>query len=188
VIGLVALGRYANLLTTVLAGLTLLAYLFAYTPLKRISPANTIVGAVPGAMPPVLGWTAAAGELSAGTLALFAILFLWQLPHFLSIAWLYRDDYAAGGYKMFSLGDDSGRRTGRQMLVQCLALMVVSVLPVVTGIAGAAYLAGAQIAGLLFLASALGFLLVRTRRAARVVLSVSLLYLPGIFGLLALGI
>src|SRR5215472_1591853 len=134
---------FCNPLTGILAFLTSVVYLVAYTPLKRISPICTFVGAFPGAMPGVLGWTAASGQVDLGTLALFAILFVWQFPHFFSIAWLYRDDYAKGGVKMLPVVEEDGRSTGRRILAYSIALIPISILPTFLGMAGRIYLLGA---------------------------------------------
>lgn len=187
VAGVVLLARFANDLTAGLAAATLLAYLLVYTPLKRKTSLNTVVGAIPGAMPPVLGWTAAAGRLEAGALCLFAILFLWQLPHFLSIAWLYRDDYRRGGYRMLPLYDQDGSLTARQMVLHCVGLVLVSLVPYAIALGGGGYLAGALILGVLFLVATLRFDRDRTPGAAKVVLRASLVYLPGLLALLVLG-
>jgi protoheme IX farnesyltransferase len=185
--GVLLLARFANALTAALAASTLLAYLVVYTPLKRRTALNTVVGAIPGAMPPVLGWTAAAGRLESGALCLFAILFLWQLPHFLSIAWLYRDDYRRGGYRMLPFYDPDGTLTARQMVLHCAGLVMVSLVPYGIALAGGGYLTGSLFLGALFLAAALRFGRTRTEEAARSVLRASLVYLPVLLALLVLG-
>lgn len=186
--GLVLLWWQANPLTTLSAFLTLALYLGVYTPLKRVTEWNTVVGAVPGAMPPVLGWMAAAGDVRGETVALFAILFVWQLPHFFSIAWMYREDYRRGGYHMLTREDQDGRRTARHMVGYCLLLLLASLLPCAFGMASAWYVVGAAILGALFLAATLHFRRQRSDQVARRVMFVSLLYLPGVFSLLALGV
>lgn len=188
VVGVLLLVTMSNLLTTLLALGTLLAYLFVYTPLKRLTALNTIVGAVPGAMPPVLGWTAASGELAPGAAVLFAILFLWQLPHFLSIAWMYREDYRRGGYRMLPLYDGDGTLTARQMVLHCVVLCLLTFLPYGFQLGGGASLVVGVCFGVLFLVTALVFQGNRTRRNARIVMAASLLYLPAVFGPLALGL
>ena len=188
VLGLALHWWLVNPLTSLLTAFTLISYLLVYTPLKRRTSLNTIVGAVPGAMPPVIGWTAATGGLGYGALALFAILFLWQLPHFLSIAWIYQEDYERGGHRMLPLADRDGRRTAVQMVVHCAALCAVSFLPFAFQMGGWAYLLGAAVVGGLFLAATLAFWRRPSRRSARMVLGASLLYLPGVFGLLAFGL
>jgi heme o synthase len=168
----------------IVAAVTLASYVGIYTPLKQVTPLNTLVGAVPGALPPVIGWCAAGGSVDAGALALFLIVFLWQLPHFLAIAWIYRADYAAGGHRMLPLGDVPGRLTARTMLVTCLALIPVSVAPYMLGLAGPVFAAGSLLLGIWFLSASLGFVRRRSDRQARVVLRASLLYLPGVLALL----
>jgi protoheme IX farnesyltransferase len=170
----------------VVAALTFVLYVAVYTPLKRYTPLNTLVGAVPGALPPLIGWVAAGGELTAEAGVLFLILFLWQVPHFLAIAWIYRDEYARAGLRMLPVLDKSGRRTGLQMTVYCVALLAVSLQPVLLGRAGVLYLAGAILLGLTFLGSAVGFQRTQSLSEARRVLRVSLLYLPGLLALLLL--
>ena len=171
-------------LAVALNAFTLISYVAIYTPLKRRTTLNTLIGAVPGAMPPLIGWTSATGRVGAEGLALFAILFLWQLPHFLAIAWMYRDDYARAGLKMVPVGDVDGRRTAGRMIGYAIALVVVSLWPVLIGRAGAVYAAGALAAGLLFVASACSFAQDATRVRARRVMSASLVYLPVVYGFL----
>jgi protoheme IX farnesyltransferase len=168
------------------AGFTFASYVFVYTPLKRRTSLNTLVGAVPGALPPVIGWTAIRGALDAEALALFGIVFLWQVPHFLAIAWIYREQYARAGLVMLPVLDRDGSRTGRQMLHYCLALIPVSLMPAVLGMAGPVYVVGAALLGIGFLASALGFMRAATPTQARRVLRASLVYLPALFLLLLL--
>ena len=130
--------------------LTWASYLFAYTPLKTRTSLSTIVGAFPGALPPVIGWAAARGTLDAGAFVLFAIMFLWQIPHFLAIAWIFREDYARGGLPMLPVLDPAGRITGRQAVANSLALLLVSLVPSVAGMTGRAYLFGAIVLGVSF--------------------------------------
>ena len=165
---------------------TTILYLFAYTPLKSRSPLCTLVGAVPGALPPVAGWAAARGDLALGAWVLFGILFLWQLPHTLSIARLYREDYARAGVRVLPLTNRHGASTERQIVLTCLALLSVSLLPAVLGWTGPIYLVGALGLGLAFTAVGIVHAVARTARAARQVLLASLLYLPLLLGLLAL--
>jgi protoheme IX farnesyltransferase len=160
------------------------SYVFVYTPLKAVTSLSTLVGAVPGALPPVIGWVAARGSLDAGAVVLFAILFLWQVPHFLAIAWLYRDDYAEGGLPMLPVLDPSGRLTFRQAVAHCFALLLVSLTPTAAGMAGSVYLAGAAILGLGFAAVALRAAVLRTTPAARALFLSSVLYLPALYVLL----
>ena len=182
--GLLQLAVAVNLLTALLGAATLAGYLFVYTPLKRVSSLATVAGAVPGAVPPVMGWTAASGSLDAGAWALFGILFLWQLPHFLAIAWMYRDDYARGGFPLITVADPDGRRTGRQALLWAAALVPVSLAPSALGLTGTVYFLGALALSLAFLGFAVAFERARTRPAARRLLLVSVLYLPAILAVM----
>jgi protoheme IX farnesyltransferase len=171
-------------LTAWLAEIMVFSYCFVYTPLKRITPLNTVVGAVPGALPLLVGYASAGRGLDLRAGILFLILFLWQMPHFFSIAWLYRDDYARGGLKMLSQVDESGEVSGRQSIQWAVVLVPASLLPTLAGFAGRAYFFGAITLSLLFLAAVLGFGLRRTAPRARVVLLASLIYLPALFTLL----
>ena len=164
---------------------TTLLYLFAYTPLKLRTPLCTLVGAVAGALPPVAGWAAARGDVAAGAWVLFAILFLWQLPHTLAIARLYRDDYARAGVRVLPVVDPDGASTERQVVLACVALVSVSLLPAAAGWTGPIYFAGALLLGLAFSAVGVVQALLPSPRAARHVLLASLLYLPLLLGLLA---
>ena len=184
---LLLLATRSRPLTAALALFAFASYLGVYTPLKRVTTLNTFVGAIPGALPPVLGWTAARGELGAGAFALFAILYLWQLPHFLAIAWLYRRDYEQGGLVMLPARDPQGAMTARQMCLHAVALCVVSLLPVRFGIAGPVYFVGAVLLGGLFLWPSFQFLRAPADASARRVLLASLVYLPGLLSLIALG-
>jgi protoheme IX farnesyltransferase len=172
----------------VVAAVTFLSYVAVYTPLKALTPLNTLIGAVPGALPPVIGWCAARGTLTFDAVALFLIVFLWQVPHFLAIAWIYRADYGRAGLKMLPVVDRTGDRTAWNMTVFCLALIPVSLGPVLSGSAGWVYLAGAVPLGLAFLASARRFARQRTDRQARRVLRASLVYLPGLLAFLLLDV
>ncbi len=178
VVGVVYLAALVNSLTALLGALTLASYVLVYTPLKRRSSLSTLVGAVPGAAPPVMGCTAATGELGLLAGILFAILFLWQMPHFLAIAWLYRSDYEQGGFPMLTVGRLRGARTARQMVLYAAALIPVSILPNVFGISGPAYFAGALVLGLVFLGYCVGFSRRHSARAARRLLLASVVYLP----------
>jgi protoheme IX farnesyltransferase len=175
-------------LAALVAAVTFLSYVFVYTPLKRLTTLNTLVGAVPGALPPVIGWTAVRGSIDREVLVLFFIMFLWQVPHFLAIAWIYRADYARAGLQMLPGRDKAGGMTGRQMVAYCLALLAVSLVPALMGMAGAVYACGALALGLAFLASAAGFVRAHTNARARRVLRASLLYLPALFALLLLSL
>jgi heme o synthase len=184
--GLLYLAFAVNVLTSFLGGLTLVSYLFIYTPLKRRTTLNTVVGAVPGAIPPLMGWTAATGEISAAGWSLFAILFIWQLPHFMAIAWIYRDDYARGGFKMLPVIDPDGRKTAAQAVCHSLGLIPVSLFPSLLGVAGAVYFFGALILGAGFLYCAIQFSRYLTAERARHLFIASILYLPVLLGLLVL--
>jgi protoheme IX farnesyltransferase len=178
--GLAYLALGVNLLTALVGAASAALYVFAYTPLKRVSSLSTLVGAVPGALPPVMGWTAVRDNLDPGAWALFGILFLWQLPHFLSIAWLYRDDYARGGFPMLSVADTGGHRTARQAVLYGAALVPVSLLPSVLGLTGAAYFIGALGLSLAFLGCCAAFAAARSQARARRLLLASVLYLPAV--------
>jgi protoheme IX farnesyltransferase len=173
-----------NKLTALLAFGTLVSYVLIYPPLKQITTWNTLIGAIPGAMPPLIGWVGVKGTLSPEGLALFMILFVWQIPHFLAIAWLYRDQYAQGGHKMLSSFDPTGDVTSLQMRVYCLALVPVSLFPILIKAAGPLYLMGALLLGLFFFLRTYRFHKERSMQNARSVLRASLIYLPGIWVLL----
>jgi protoheme IX farnesyltransferase len=176
--GLGILALLVNSLTALLGAATLLTYLFVYTPLKRVTTLNTAIGAIPGALPPLMGWTAATDEISMGGWALFAILFFWQLPHFLAIAWLYREDYRKAGYAMLPVLDASGRKTGAQAVSHTLGLLPVSLAPVALKLVGPLYLAGALLAGLAMLWTAVRFARQLSSVSARGLFFASILYLP----------
>ena len=182
--GLAALLWLCGPLAATVAFTTWATYLFLYTPLKRKTPLATLVGAVPGALPPVIGWAAARGQLDAGAFILFAILFLWQVPHFLAIAWLYRDDYERAGFPMLPVLDREGTFTSRQAVVHSLALLLVSLAPAVAGLAGPAYLAGAFLLGAALTVFALRLARARDLVAARALFLASVLYLPALSSLL----
>lgn len=184
--GLLLLSLLTNPLAALVAVITWASYVFAYTPLKTRTSLATIVGAIPGALPPVIGWAAARNSLDPGAFLLFAILFLWQIPHFLAIAWMYREDYARGGILMLPVLDPEGRITGRQAIANSLALTLVSLLPVAAGMAGRAYLVGALILGLTLTAVALRAALLRTPGPIRALFAASILYLAALCGLLLL--
>jgi protoheme IX farnesyltransferase len=183
--GTAYLAALVNPLVALVTLATTILYLFAYTPLKRRTPLCTLVGAVAGALPPVAGWAAARGDVAPGAWVLFAILFLWQLPHTLAIARLYRDDYARAGVRVLPVVDPDGASTGRQVVLACVALVCVSLLPAVAGWTGPIYLAGALVLGLAFSAVGVEQALVPSPRAARHVLLASLIYLPLLLGLMA---
>ena len=184
-VGTAYLAALVNPLAALVTLATTILYLFAYTPLKQRTPLCTLVGAVAGALPPVAGWAAARGDVAPGAWVLFAILFLWQLPHTLAIARLYRDDYARAGVRVLSVVDPDGASTGRQVVLACVALVSVSLLPAVAGWTGPIYLAGALLLGLAFSAVGVEQALVPSPRAARHVLLASLIYLPLLLGLMA---
>lgn len=173
---------------TALLGLTVIAgYLFAYTPLKTKTSLSTLVGAFPGAVPPLIGWTAARGELSIEAWVLFAILFLWQFPHFLAIAWMYREDYARAGILMLPVVEPDGKITGQQIVIYTLMLLPVSLLPTVLGVSGKAYFVGAIILGLVFLYSSVRAAFSQSRQEARRLLLASVIYLPILFILMVVN-
>jgi protoheme IX farnesyltransferase len=176
--GLLYLALAVNLTTSVIGAVSLVSYLFIYTPLKRVTWLNTAVGAIPGALPPLMGWTAGRGELSREGWALFAILAFWQLPHFLAIAWMYRDEYAKAGFKMLPVIDPDGRLTGRQAVSHTLGLLPVSLCPFVFRVTGPVYLVGALVLGLAFLWCAIQFARELTHARAKRLFIVSILYLP----------
>lgn len=192
--GSIYLAVFTNPLTGLLTLLTSLVYLAAYTPLKRVSPICTFIGAFPGAMPSVLGWTAVRGQLEWGTLVLFAILFVWQFPHFFSIAWLYREDYAKGGIKMLPVVEEDGRSTAHRILAYSVMLIPISVLPSFMGMAGTIYLVGAVILGLalLYVGMRLAVLNLpvasaQSKKRARQVLQATVIYLPVLFALMMMN-
>jgi heme o synthase len=176
--GLLYLALAVNKTTSVIGAISLLSYLFIYTPLKRMTWLNTAIGAVPGGLPPLMGWTAARGELSREGWALFAILAFWQLPHFLAIAWMYREEYEKAGFKMLPGIDPQGHRTGRQAVSHTLGLLPVSLCPFLFHITGQIYLCGALVLGLAFLWYAVQFARHMTIPRARQLFFVSILYLP----------
>ena len=184
VTGLVYLALEVNLLTSVLGAVTLVSYLFIYTPLKRVTWLNTAIGAIPGALPPLMGWTAARGELSGEGWALFAILAFWQLPHFFAIAWMYRDEYAKAGFVMLPNVDADGKRTGQQTVSHTFALLIASLCPFVFKMSGMIYLVGAIILGAGFLFCAIQFSRQLTLARARQLFLASIIYLPLLLALM----
>ena len=192
--GSVYLSIYANLLTGLLVFLTALVYLAAYTPLKKISPICTFVGAFPGAMPVALGWTAVRGRIEIETLILFAIMFVWQFPHFLSIAWLYREDYAQGDIRMLPVVDSNGKSTVWRILAYSAALIPVSVLPVAMGMAGRFYFVGAILMGAMLFRVSMAMATPQlpatapaSKPHARRLLQATIVYLPALFALMMLN-
>jgi protoheme IX farnesyltransferase len=184
VAGLVYLAGWVNPLTSVIGAVTLVSYLFIYTPLKRVTWLNTPVGAIPGALPPLMGWTAARGEISGEGWALFAILAFWQMPHFFAIAWMYRDDYARAGFKMLPAVDPDGQRTGQQAVSHTLGLLLVSVFPYLYHLAGPVYLTGALLLGVFYLVCAIRFACQLTMPRARQLFLASILHLPLLLALM----
>ena len=185
-IGLVYLAQAVNLATSLEGALSFVCYLFVYTPLKRVTWLNTVAGAVPGALPPVMGWTAARGELSSEGLTLFAIQACWQLPHFMAIAWIYREEYARAGFQMLPVIDPRGGRTARVALSCTLALLPVSVCPYLFHLAGPIYLSGGLVLGLAFIWFAFQFYWQRTIARAWQLFYISLVYLPLLLTAMAL--
>lgn len=185
--GIAYMAVFVNPLTGLIAAATLVSYVFLYTPLKTRTTLSTLIGAVPGALPIVGGWTAARGSLGGEAWLLFWIMFLWQLPHFLALAWLYREDYARAGFKMLSVGDPDGRMTFWHATLYAAALLPVSLAPTIVGIAGLAYFVGAVIlSGAFLLASAAAVRHCTTSNARRV-FKLSLAYLPALLILMGSG-
>jgi len=187
ILGTIYLGVAVNWLTAALGAFTLTSYIFVYTPLKRVSTICTIIGAIPGAIPPLMGWTAATNTLALGGWIAFGILFLWQLPHFMAISWMYREDYARGGFAMLSVRDGDGSAVARQAIYYTLALLAVSVLPSIFGMTGVIYLTGAVVAGTTLLAFAIRFFFDRSLRNARSLFMISNLYLLTVMLLLVVN-
>jgi len=187
IFGVTYLTLVCNALSAALAAITIIVYIFAYTPLKLVSTFNTALGAVPGAIPPMIGWAAARGTLNAGAWMLFAILFFWQLPHFFAIAWMYRDDYARAGFQMISSDDRTGERSASQSVFFCMLLFVVAGLPAFLGIATVFYLLAELILGAVFIGMAMRFLRTRSRSDARRLFLASIIYLPLLLGALVLS-
>jgi protoheme IX farnesyltransferase len=183
----VYLGVLVNPLTALLGLFVIAGYLFGYTPLKTKTSLSTMVGAFPGAVPPLIGWTAVRGELSLDAWVLFAILFLWQFPHFLAIAWMYREDYGRAGILMLPVVEPEGRVTGQQIVAYTVMLLPVSLLPTALGISGRVYFYGAIVLGLLFLYSSIRAAFSQSRQQARRLLLASVLYLPLLFILMVLN-
>jgi protoheme IX farnesyltransferase len=187
IFGVTYLGFVCNALSAVLAAITIIIYIFAYTPLKLVSTFNTALGAIPGALPPMIGWAAARGTLDAGAWMLFAILFFWQLPHFFAIAWMYRDDYARAGFQMISTDDATGARSASQSVFFCMILFVVAGLPAFIRMATVFYLLAELILGGAFIAVAMRFLKTRAHSDARRLFIASIIYLPLLLAALVLS-
>jgi len=186
VFGVAYLAIVCNALSAVLAAITIVIYIFAYTPLKRASTANTVVGAIPGAIPPMIGWAAARGDIGAGAWSLFAIVFLWQMPHFFAIAWMCREDYSRAGFRMISTDDSTGERSASQSVFFCILLLILAGLPAFLGIANYLYLAIEVVLGGFFIGVAMRFLRLRTPSAARRLFIASIAYLPLLLAALVL--
>ena len=178
ILGVGYLAVLCNALSALLAAITIAIYIFGYTPLKRVTTFNTALGAVPGALPPMIGWTAARGTIEAGAWSLFAIIFLWQLPHFFAIAWMHRDDYARAGFRMISSDDRSGERSASQSVFFCILLLVIAGLPAFLGVVSSIYLPAELALGGAFIAVAMRFLRTRTSADARLLFFTSIIYLP----------
>jgi protoheme IX farnesyltransferase len=176
--GVLVLALTTNWLAAALALLTLALYVVVYTPMKRTSTLSTLVGAVPGALPAVIGWSAARGDIAIGGWTIFAIVFLWQIPHFLAIAWMCRDDYRRAGFPMLPVVEPDGLRTGQQALLYSAALLPVSIGPSVVGLAGWVYFWSALVLGIALLVLAAQFARSRTDRSARTLFFASIIYLP----------
>jgi protoheme IX farnesyltransferase len=186
IFGVGYLALACNALSAVLAAITITIYIFGYTPLKRTSTANTVVGAIPGAIPPVIGWAAARGGIDAGAWSLFAILLLWQLPHFFAIAWMYREDYSRAGFRMISSDDLSGERSASQSVFFCILLLILGGLPAFVGIVTFGFLPIELALGGLFIAVAMRFLKLRTAGTACALFVTSIVYLPLLLAALVL--
>lgn len=184
IFGLIYLAICVNLLTAMLGAITLLSYVGLYTPLKRVTSLNTVVGAIPGAIPPMMGWTAFTAGLSPQALALFGILFFWQMPHFLAIAILYKKDYAAAGFKMLPVVDEGLHCTSRQIVLYAVALIPASLMPVFVQMAGAVYFTGAVLLGLSFLSFGISCAASKSRIDARKLFFASIIYLPLLFAIM----
>jgi protoheme IX farnesyltransferase len=182
--GLIYLALAVNPLTSLLGAATLASYLFIYTPLKRVTSFNTLVGAIPGALPPLMGWTAARGEITMAGWTLFAILFLWQLPHFLAIAWMYREQYSRAGFVMLPSVDPTGERTGRQAVLHALGLLPIGLAPFLLRLAGPVYLVAALGLGLAYFWFAIQFSRQLTVSRARQLFFMSIIYLPLLLGVM----
>jgi protoheme IX farnesyltransferase len=184
--GLIELAMAVNLLASIVAAATLTSYIFAYTPLKRRTSLSTLVGAVPGALPPVIGWAAATGTIGLPSFVLFGIVFFWQMPHFLAIAWLHREDYARAGIPLLPVLEADGRRTGNQALLYAAVLWPVSLSPALVGLAGMPYVVVATLLGFAFIALSGLFARARTTTNARRLFLFSITYLPVLWGMLVI--
>jgi protoheme IX farnesyltransferase len=186
VIGVAYLALIVNPISATIAAVTLMTYVLVYTPLKRLTPMCVLVGAIPGALPPVIGWAGAAGSLSLAPCLLFAIVFFWQLPHFASIAWRYRDDYDSAGFPMLPVVDRDGRRTTMHVVTHTFALIAASLFPAMYGVAGTTYALGAMVIGVAFLACGVAFVVDKTAGRARFHVIASVVYLPVLLALMVI--
>jgi len=184
--GVLYLALAVNLLSAFLAAVTIVLYILAYTPLKKISTTNTLVGAIPGAIPPMIGWVAARGSLDAGAWSLFVILFVWQMPHFFALAWMYRADYARAGFRMMSNDDDTGLRSSSQSVLFCMLLLIVAAVPGYIGLTKMIYIPIALALSGWFIVMAMRFHGKRTPRDARALFLTSIIYLPLLLAALVL--
>ncbi len=184
--GVVYLALAVNCLSALLAALTIALYLFAYTPLKKLTTANTLVGAIPGAIPPLIGWAAARNSVDAGGWSLFAVLFFWQMPHFFALAWMYRVDYARAGFRMMSADDETGLRSSSQSVLFCILLLIIAGLPAYVGLTNAFYLPVALALSGWFVAMAMKFHRERSPQNARTLFLTSITYLPLLLAALVL--
>jgi protoheme IX farnesyltransferase len=184
VLGLLTLATGVNVLSALVALATLVSYAAIYTPLKRRTSFATVIGAIPGALPPVIGWAAASNSLSQGAWVLFGIVFLWQLPHFLAIAWMYREDYARAGFPMLPVIEPDGHSTARQAVFYAAALLPLALAPTLVGMSGTLYFAGALAITLIFLAASVRFAMTRAVRDARRLFFASIIYLPILWALM----
>ena len=186
IFGIAYLAIACNALAAVLAAITVGVYIFGYTPLKRTTTANTAVGAIPGALPPIIGWAAARGALDGGAWSLFVIMILWQFPHFFAIAWMYREDYSRAGFQMISTGDRTGERSASQSVFFCILLLIVGALPAFLDVVKMVYVPCEIALGAVFVAMAMRFLRLRTIAAARLLFIASIVYLPLLLATLVL--
>ncbi len=184
VVGVGYLALFVNILTALLGAITLASYVFIYTPMKRVSSLNTVIGAIPGAIPPMMGWTAATGLLGPQALALFGILFFWQMPHFLAIAILYRRDYEAGGFKMLPVVDPNLRATSHMIVLYGIALLPAALMPTMLGMTGAGYFTGAILLTLAFFSFCISCAISKERLDARKLFFSSIIYLPLLFAVM----
>jgi protoheme IX farnesyltransferase len=187
VTGIAALLAFTTVLAAFLAAGTLVTYLFLYTPLKRVTPLATLVGAIPGALPPLIGWGAARSTLDPAAFAMFSVLFLWQIPHFLSLAWIYRMDYERAGFRILSVVDPDGSLLALLVLAFAAALVPASILLAWSTNLSGAFAAGASLVGVAFFVPTIRFMMIRSTSSARIVFLVSLLYLPALMFLMLFG-